>query len=53
VVPVSVISKTASTSSGGFASVAPNDRKISTILLLPVLDQGVTIVGSRSPKCFL
>ena len=47
--PVSVISKIASTSSGGLASVAPNDKNISTFLLFPNLNHGVIIVGSRSP----
>src|SRR5918992_4279650 len=49
VVPVSVISKMASTSSGGLASVAPNERKISTFLFSPSLIQGVIIIVSALP----
>src|SRR5918996_4384336 len=53
VVPVSVISKMASTSSGGLASVAPNERKISTFLFSPILIHGVIIIGSALPWFFL
>ena len=52
VVPVSIISNIASTSSGGFASVAPKERKISTFLFSPTLSHGVIIIGSSLPKCF-
>jgi ATP phosphoribosyltransferase len=52
VVPVSVISKIASTSSGGFASVAPKERNIWTCLLSPTLSHGVMIIGSLPPKYF-
>src|SRR5919108_436376 len=53
VVPVSVISKIASTSSGGFASVAPSERNICTFLFSPTRSQGVIIIGEISPKYFL
>src|ERR671924_1530558 len=53
VVPVSVISKIASTSSGGLASVAPKERNISTFLFSPTLSHGVIIIGSALPYAFL
>jgi len=53
VVPVSVTSSIASTSSGGFASVAPNERCICTALLVPIRSHGVTISGSREPNLLL
>ena len=43
VVPVSVTSIIASTSSGGLASVAPKDKWICTFLFVPNCTQGVTI----------
>ena len=49
VVPVSVTSMMASTSSGGFASVAPNDRCICTDRFEPVRSHGVTISGFFEP----
>jgi hypothetical protein len=53
VVPVSVISKIASTSSGGLASVAPKERNICTFLFVPTRNHGVMIRGSESPKYLL
>ncbi len=53
VVPVSVTSIMQSEFSGGFASVAPKDRKIFAFGLSPFLHQGVTIMGSALPKRFL
>ena len=53
VVPVSVTSMMQSLFSGGLASVAPKDRKIFARALSPFLHQGVTSMGSASPKRFL
>src|SRR5208283_5200064 len=53
VVPVSVTSIMASEFSGGFASVAPKDRKILAFGLSPFFHQGVTSIGSAAPKRFL
>src|SRR5208337_1005269 len=53
VVPVSVTSIMASEFSGGFASVAPKDKNILALELSPFFHQGVTSMGSASPKRFL
>ena len=53
VVPVSITSRIASALSGGLASVAPNERKILTLELFPLLHHGVITKGSSSLKFFM
>src|SRR4030042_5861636 len=50
VVPVSVLSIIASTSSGGLASVAPKERNILTFELEPQVCHGVITWGIASPQ---